>query len=198
MIEIYTFEVNASAPGTRADVVATEIDILSEMLRHRYGVELQVELLKNSDKYSTFQSWLAQLQLKSAPFFGEFGDLGRLYYLAHKAGIEIPQAPKILCLPEATQISDPLGAHGYFSPASDTLNHTVVLSKYYPQIIYHEFLHMFGVEESYITTSKQTIPGCAECWMQWEPSSGSGLAPERVAELKNYLLSHPECGQFVQ
>ena len=62
--------------------------------------------------------------------------------------------------------------------------------KEYPQIIYHEFLHLFGVGEGYDKTTKATLPepDCDKsCWMQYEVSKGTGLCQNHQDELRDFL-----------
>jgi len=53
--------------------------------------------------------------------------------------------------------------------------------------VYHAVLHLFGVEEGYDRHTKVTTPGCEKCWMQWVPTSGSGLCQTHQNELRAFL-----------
>lgn len=67
-----------------------------------------------------------------------------------------------------------------------------LLIRNYPEIIYHEFLHLFGVSDGYNETTKATCPGCESCWMQWEPSCGKGLCQKHQQQLREFLVEKEE------
>jgi hypothetical protein len=65
---------------------------------------------------------------------------------------------------------------------------TALVRRKYSEIIYHEFLHLFGVSEGYgEPTKKGTLPGCEKCWMQYEASDGTGLCQKHQDELRDFL-----------
>jgi|SRR6185295_6936636 len=57
----------------------------------------------------------------------------------------------------------------------------------YMESIFHEFLHIFGVEEGYQKETKVTDRGCEDCWMQYDATRGSGLCATHLGELKAFI-----------
>ena len=79
----------------------------------------------------------------------------------------------------------PDGVHGLTTKINGNSNNLVVLIKDYAEIIFHEFLHLFGVSDGYHDEfpDKRTNPGCEQCWMQWEPCKGYKLCDSHSDEL---------------
>lgn len=57
----------------------------------------------------------------------------------------------------------------------------------FPNVIYHEALHMFDLKDGYDPVTKATLDGCEACWMQWEPTRGTGLCARHEEELRSCL-----------
>lgn len=56
----------------------------------------------------------------------------------------------------------------------------------YRESIFHEFLHLFGVNDGYDADTKETI--CDdECWMQWNAKRGSRLCEKHLGELREFI-----------
>lgn len=53
--------------------------------------------------------------------------------------------------------------------------------------IFHEFLHLFGLDDGYDNLTKKSLLNCKNCWMQWEAIRGSGLCKNHVFELSQFI-----------
>jgi hypothetical protein len=76
----------------------------------------------------------------------------------------------------------PWGASVGIYPKSTTVETTG-----YPESIWHEFLHPFGVSDGYDENTKETLPGCEDCWMQYNSTRGKGLCRDHLYELKGFF-----------
>ncbi|MFH1011178.1 MAG: hypothetical protein V1784_08090 [bacterium] len=63
---------------------------------------------------------------------------------------------------------------------------TALVAEEYPKIIYHEFLHLFGVGEGYDEEYKPKS-GCEKCWMQYEARDGNDLCKTHLKELRDFF-----------
>jgi hypothetical protein len=54
--------------------------------------------------------------------------------------------------------------------------------------VYHALLHLLCVDEGYDDLRKP-LAGCEACWMQYDPTLGSGLCARHVSELKAFLAT---------
>ncbi len=64
---------------------------------------------------------------------------------------------------------------------------TAVERSGFPLAIYHAFLHLLRVDDGYDPLSTMTFPGCESCWMQYNPTLGSGLCDLHQRELRSYV-----------
>jgi hypothetical protein len=53
--------------------------------------------------------------------------------------------------------------------------------------VYHAFLHLLGLDDGYDKRSLRTHPGCEDCWMQYDPTKGTGLCPNHLQQLRAFL-----------
>lgn len=53
--------------------------------------------------------------------------------------------------------------------------------------IFHEFLHLVGVSEGYHLVTLDPLPGCENCWMQWDSTKGEGLCEKHREEIKDFI-----------
>jgi hypothetical protein len=52
-------------------------------------------------------------------------------------------------------------------------------------LVFHEFLHLFGVSEGYDENTKP-LSGCEDCWMQYDARQGNGLCAVHLGELRAF------------
>lgn len=64
---------------------------------------------------------------------------------------------------------------------------TTVETTGHPGSIWHESLHIFGVSDGYDEETKETLPGCEDCWMQYKSTKGRGLCEKHFNELKRFF-----------
>jgi hypothetical protein len=142
------------------------LEILYRLIRE----PLSYEPAKNRDYLSIFARGKEELL---QPLIDE----ARIYSAEWRTatGLQLHMLDETFVLPE--------GAHGVASEDA----RIALLIKKYPEIIYHEFFHLFGVRDGYNEVTKATVPGCEKCWMQWEPCYGNGLCETHLKELRGFL-----------
>lgn len=59
----------------------------------------------------------------------------------------------------------------------------------YHQLIFHEILHFLGADDGYDDETYKTHKGCESCWMQFEPSKGTGLCEFHLIQVKEFVSS---------
>lgn len=71
---------------------------------------------------------------------------------------------------------------------ADEKTGVAVVTKFYPQIIIHEALHLFGVTDGYDLNTKGQLDACNDsCYMQYEPCNGSSLCAEHMEQFCKFL-----------
>jgi hypothetical protein len=71
---------------------------------------------------------------------------------------------------------------------ADEKTGVAVVTKFYPQILIHEALHLFGVNDGYDLNTKGQIDGCnGSCYMQYEPCDGSSLCAEHMEQFCKFI-----------
>lgn len=117
------------------------------------------------------------------PFVEESRNRSKQWQPASGIQVHILQCTQLL--------SEQDGRHGEAEVAKDPKQSRIaILRKTYPEIIYHEFLHLFGVQDGYDRSKpkKPPLPGCESCWMQWEAINGKGLCQKHQDALREFLL----------
>lgn len=57
----------------------------------------------------------------------------------------------------------------------------------YQELIFHEILHFLGADDGYDDKTYETHKGCKNCWMQFEPSQGTGLCEFHLNQVKEFV-----------
>lgn len=63
----------------------------------------------------------------------------------------------------------------------------VGFNQLYQELIFHEFLHFLGADDGYDDKTYETHKGCKNCWMQFEPTKGTGICEVHFNQVKEFV-----------
>ncbi|MBK8396265.1 MAG: hypothetical protein IPL26_13650 [Leptospiraceae bacterium] len=163
----------------------------------------QMRMFDSQDKYSHLHSFLIKsIQKEWSDLYEIIQEVNEfqlknsmtskdLNYLAElNIQIENWLVPKliILELPEKIPVAENIFLHGFCYRTIGEFICIIGFKYPYPELFYHEICHFLGAQDGYDEINNfKTIPGCEECWMQYEPAKGKTLCDKHLKEIKECL-----------
>jgi hypothetical protein len=93
----------------------------------------------------------------------------------------------ILDFKEGTNIGGNAIWHGAAQGNAKSEIAFVGFNQLYEELIFHEILHFLGADDGYDDETYETHKDCKNCWMQFEPSKGTGLCEAHFNQVKEFV-----------